>query len=187
MIEAAATLPPDLTALLDPDETILWQGHPPTKLFLFSKSDVFLVPFSLVWAGFAVPGSISTFLWPKSLVELPFALLFLVAGIYFSIGRFFISQRMRKKTVYCVSNKRAFIATYGISGRIDSKPLHPSLAIALEPSEPGSITLGDPALFFPRGYGMGIWSGNDGSFTFRKISDASKVYALIRSVQSGKP
>ena len=143
-------VPPDLIAMLDPDETILWQGHPPTKLLLFSKPDVFLVPFSLVWAGFAVPGSISTFLWPKSLVELPFALLFLVASIYFSIGRFFISQRMRKKTVYCVSNKRAFIATYGISGRIDSKPLHPSLAIALEPSEPGSITLGDPALFFPR-------------------------------------
>ena len=180
-------IPADLTSMLDSDEKILWQGNPSTKLFLFTKLDAFLVPFSLVWAGMAIPGSFSVFNQSGGLFALPIALLFFVVGIYVSIGRFFMRQLERKNTVYCVSNKRAFIATYGFGGRIDSKPLHASLAIALQPSEPGSITLGEAATAFWSARGMGIWTGNDGSFTFRKILDANKVYALIRSIQLGKP
>ncbi len=174
-------------SLLDPDENILWHGRPSTKLFLFTRLDIFLIPASLVWAGIAVPGSFSELHLPGGLSALPVALLFLAASIYILFGRFFISQLARKNTVYFVSNKRAFIATNGIGGRINSKPLHASLSIALDPSEPGSITLGDALPFMSEPRGFGIWTGNDGRFTFRKISNANKVYALIRSIQSDTP
>lgn len=187
MSESAFPIPPNIISLLDSDEKILWQGNPSTKLFLFSQYDIFLVPFSLVWGVGAILSSLSGFDKPGGLITIPFSLLFFVVAIYVLIGRFYQSQWARKKTVYCVSNKRAFIATNGIGGRIETKPLQPSLAIALQPSEPGSITLGEPATLFLRPRGMGIWTGNDGSFTFRKIPDANKVYALIRSIQSGKP
>jgi len=35
------------------DEKILWTGQPETTV-LFSGADVFLVPFSLLWGGFAI-------------------------------------------------------------------------------------------------------------------------------------
>ncbi len=186
MSEPSESVPANLVSLLDSDEKILWQGRPSTKLFLLTRLDIFLIPASLVWAGMAIPGSFSEILQPGGLSALPVALLFLAAGIYVLIGRFFVSQLARKNTVYFVSNKRAFIATNGIGGRIDSKPLNASLAISLEPSEPGSISLGDAVPFMSGPRGFGIWTGNDGRFTFRKIPNAEKVYALIRSIQSGK-
>src|SRR5213078_3004984 len=38
---------------LRPQEQLLWAGRPDPRL-LFSSSDVFMVPFSLMWGGFAI-------------------------------------------------------------------------------------------------------------------------------------
>ncbi len=35
------------------DEKILWSGQPETKV-LFTRADVFLAPFSVLWGGFAI-------------------------------------------------------------------------------------------------------------------------------------
>ena len=37
---------------LNADETVLWKGHP-EKLHLFDRNDLFLIPFGLLWCGFA--------------------------------------------------------------------------------------------------------------------------------------
>ncbi len=43
----------DLSGRVLPGERILWSGRPAQK-FLFTGRDALLIPFSLVWGGFAV-------------------------------------------------------------------------------------------------------------------------------------
>jgi len=43
----------DLAAYLAKDEKVLWSGAPPGGI-LFRASDLFLIPFTLVWAGFVI-------------------------------------------------------------------------------------------------------------------------------------
>ena len=38
---------------LTPGESIVWAGQPNTSV-IFHKQDVFMIPFSLMWGGFAI-------------------------------------------------------------------------------------------------------------------------------------
>lgn len=75
-----------------PDERPLWVGQPdPSKHF--SSADRFLVPFSLLWASFAVFWEVSAiFVQPSGestrLFFPLFGLFFVVMGLYFVFGRF---------------------------------------------------------------------------------------------------
>ncbi|CAN5261329.1 hypothetical protein BH09PSE1_BH09PSE1_02620 [soil metagenome] len=70
-----------------PGERIMWTGRPGQGL-VFASRDIFLVPFSVVWCGFAIfwttlatgAGSPPFFaLW---------GLMFVCIGLYFVVGRF---------------------------------------------------------------------------------------------------
>jgi len=51
------SLQPDQATVFDPylspDETIVWTGRP-NPLSLLSRDDIILIPFSLLWGGFAI-------------------------------------------------------------------------------------------------------------------------------------
>ncbi len=92
MDEVRRQLAPYLLA----DEHLLWYGRPdPAKHF--TGSDVFLVPFSLMWGGFAI------FWMGAALVggaPVPFALFglpFVVVGLYFIFGRFLVKARRKRQ------------------------------------------------------------------------------------------
>ena len=80
-----------LEPLLRPGEQLRWTGRPDPKV-RFGAADVFLVPFSLLWAGFAIvwetmaiTGGSSPFF---ALWGFPFVLL----GLYIVFGRFIIKN-----------------------------------------------------------------------------------------------
>ena len=79
-------------------EEALWHDQPnPNKLF--TPIDIFLVPFSFLWAGMAAFGFFSTF---RDGIFFPFSLFtgaFFLAGIYITIGRF-VFKYLRKKERY---------------------------------------------------------------------------------------
>lgn len=102
-----------------PDERIVWSGRPNANK-IFSQGDAFLVPFSLLWAGFAVfwEGSVILALldgesesgnggplWMFVFFGIPF----IVMGLYFVIGRFFYKHARQKRTHYAVTNRRAIV------------------------------------------------------------------------------
>jgi hypothetical protein len=96
--------------LLRQGEQLLWVGQPDPRV-RFTGADAFLVPFSILWGGFAVFWEIMA----VSSVKQPFFVLwgipFVVVGLYFIFGRFILKARRKLATVYALTARRAIVCT----------------------------------------------------------------------------
>ncbi len=77
-------------------EKIVWCGKPRTGLTL-SPGDIIVIPFSILWCGFAI-------FWESSVISTnaPFffklwGIPFVLVGLYMVIGRFFADAKAREK------------------------------------------------------------------------------------------
>lgn len=91
------------------DETLLWSGVPPQGV-VFRAADLFVIPFTLLWAGFAI------FWTAEAVAEAPFpfwffGLPFVAVGIYAVVGRFWVDARTRAATLYGVTDRRVLIVS----------------------------------------------------------------------------
>ena len=125
---------------LGPSEQALWTGHPRTGLVL-RVSDAFAIPFSVLWAGFAI-------FWLYSAAEsgapLPFVLFgvpFVFVGIYIVIGRFFVEARQRGATYYAVTPQRIIIASGLLTRKVQSLSLKTLHEVSLSERADGSGTI----------------------------------------------
>ena len=73
------------SAKLVPGEHIVWSGQPARGLLLTSR-DVFLVPFSVLWCGFAIFRTITATNGRAPGFFTLWGLMFVVAGLYFVVG-----------------------------------------------------------------------------------------------------
>ncbi|MEL6884507.1 MAG: aspartate carbamoyltransferase catalytic subunit [Pseudomonadota bacterium] len=163
--------------LLDPNERIIWQGAPTSRLKIEWENAfhplffLFFTGFSVFWMVMASLGG--GFFWT-------FGLLFFVVGFYNLVLIHFWKRFMRQNTFYTLTNKRAFIATQlSCGGRmLDSDPLGPDTKIScIEDAQP-SIHLASRTS-----------NTTNGTTTipigFDDIADGRDVYGLIRHVQDG--
>lgn len=96
---------------LQPGEQLQWEGAPDPRV-IFSKQDLVLVPFSMLWTGFA-------FFWEAAALSggwLPggvFGLPIIAIGLYMVFGRFFYKRWDRRRTRYVVTNRRALVLRSG--------------------------------------------------------------------------
>src|SRR5262249_39544695 len=126
-------------------EHILWTGQPATGLKL-SLLDLYLVPFSLAWGGFA-------FFWEWEVLRSGAPLLFTLFGIpfvavgsYLIVGRFFWDAYRRRQTVYAITNERILIVVRAVGSRTMSLPLSTiPQAMLTGDRHRGSITFGSLA------------------------------------------
>src|SRR5690349_4837441 len=92
---------------LYPGEALLWSGQPASGI-RFRGTDVLVIPFSLMWAGF-------TCFWESSVLSQGisfFALWgipFVLVGNYIVWGRFLVDAWQRSKTSYALTNQRIII------------------------------------------------------------------------------
>src|ERR1700704_3187139 len=82
------------------DERIVWSGRPAQGLLLTGR-DVFLIPFSLLWGGFAIFWETMAVTQQKeagffSLWGIPFV----VVGLYLIVGRFLFDAWIRRGMSY---------------------------------------------------------------------------------------
>lgn len=97
-----------LEACLRPGEQLLWCGRPDPRLW-FTSADIYLIPFSLLWCGFAV-------FWEAGAsrsggpVFAVFGVPFIAMGLYMVVGRFFYKHYRKKQTVYGITTQRALVA-----------------------------------------------------------------------------
>ena len=177
---------------LSPGEQVLWSGQPRQGV-MFRPADVFMVPFSLLWGGFAIfwewsvismpsrHGSVRSAPWFFVLWGVPFVLV----GLYMIVGRFFFDARQRARTVYALTSTRVLIVGGGWSARIQSINLRtlPDLSLTEGSDGRGTITLGPaPApnmmtMMAPFGRNYPTAPQLD------TIDNAARVYQMIRDAQ----
>jgi hypothetical protein len=174
-----------LGGCLEAGESLVWTGVP-RQGFLLRPFDAFMIPFSLLWGGFAV-------FWEASVLEkgapLFFALWgipFVLVAVYITVGRFFIDARVRASTFYGLTDRRAIIVWGMFSRTTTSLPLRTLTDISLEERKDGSgtIYLGRPQPF--AGWYAGMqWPGMGKYQTpaFELIDDVKRVYAQLMERQ----
>ncbi len=99
-------------------EHLIWAGRP-RQGFILQPQDIFLIPFSLAWTGFAVFWT--SMAWaggaaPMALFGLPFVLV----GLHLLFGRFIFDSRTRARTFYGLTDKRLLFVRGGKSQAITS-------------------------------------------------------------------
>jgi hypothetical protein len=178
-----ALLTDDQRVFAEAGETcdLLWTGRPATGI-QFRRADLVLVPFSIMWGGFAI-------FWESLAIRsggpwfmAAWGVPFVVVGLYVIFGRFLWDSYARSNTWYALTSDSALILHKNRGGGLQRVYL-PSLAnIRLTTNDDGSgtISFGNQDVY-------GVWRnwGPPVTPSFEFIQDVRKVYDLcIRSQRS---
>jgi hypothetical protein len=174
-------------------ERLLWRGAPDPGRLL-QPQDLYLIPFSLMWGGFAIFWEILAISGSRKLTFLPvFGLPFVLVGLYIMFGRFAHRRWLRARTAYGLTDKRAFAITPSLFGgpRVRSVWLasYPAIERQTGRGRRGTIVVGDPpmaprwVLSDPSWPGMGRYMG--GAVIFADIDEPDRVYALLAGAMGG--
>jgi hypothetical protein len=168
-----------------PGETVAWAGQPDPGV-IFHKQDALLIPFSLMWGGFAIFWEAGVAgLWGHTrawsfgmLWGIPFVLI----GQYVIWGRFVYAAWLKRRTIYAVTNRRVLVVQNGWNRQVSSAYIDSLPTIIKEARSNGVGTLA-----FAEGQGTwskGGWSSWNavsvaGTPTFVDVSEVDSVYRLI--------
>lgn len=185
----------ELAGEMDPGENLVWAGRPKGG-FRLRAADAFMIPFSIVWCGFAVfwmigaSGALATGADKATPINYVFALFglpFVLIGLYVVFGRFLVDKMQRERTTYGVTNERIIIKSGLISSTVKSLNLRTLSDITLKERRDGSgtITFGPSHPMFAMFEGMNWWPGTSQYQcpSFESIEEAKKVYNTIRQLQ----
>lgn len=186
LVDAHQSLSPFRHYLLS-GERVLWSGQPKQGLALSAK-DTFLIPFSLMWGGFAIfwnamvwlapfsNGSGSDPGWFLKLWGLPF----LVIGLYLIIGRFVHDARIRKKLFYAVTEQRVLVLRGSKITSLDIRRL-PRLELSEQRDGTGTLAFEGGNLPWGGMNGFSWWlPALSSTIQFFRIRNPRNVYELIR-------
>jgi hypothetical protein len=172
----------ELNSALSPGEKLVWTGRP-RKGIVLRGSDVFLIPFSLFWAGFAIFWEtmvLRSGVWFMALFGIPF----ICIGIYITIGRFFLDARRRANTVYGITEGRIIIKSGLFNKGINSLNLRTlsDITFTQKAGGSGTIILGAVNARYARMQGM-AWPGVVQTPSLELIDDVKQVYDKIIELQ----
>jgi hypothetical protein len=154
---------------------------------MFRVQDVFLIPFSVLWCGFAIFWEASVL---SSIRKAPafFALWgipFVAIGLYMVFGRFIADALARARTLYGVTDRRVIIVS-GLTTRSTKSLLLPGLT-EIEVQERSD---GRGSLVFGRSNGYANlwgrgWPGTRRELTpmFEGVENPRRIYDIIRRAQ----
>ena len=178
-------------------ERIHWVGQPDSSI-IFNASDLFMIPFSLMWGGFAL-------FWEGSVLGLvplgghpvhgtPFffklwGVPFVLLGLYMIFGRFFFKVWKKKRIFYAVTDKRVIVLTQTRGKQVQAQFINqiPVMNKSVKSNEIGTLSFGGPG-FTGLNYGntgmdfLGARSGQ-GLLAFYDIPEAERVFQLIQRLR----
>jgi hypothetical protein len=165
-------------------EKVLWSGTPRQGLML-RPADALMIPFSLLWGGFAV-------FWEYSVVKggAPFfftlwGIPFVAIGLYIIVGRFFTDSALRRRTYYAVTNERIIIVSGLFKETVKSLSLRnlSDMSLSTRPDGSGTITLGPTSI--QSWFAGSGWpgAGQNAPQTLEGIPNVRMVHEIIRQAQ----
>jgi hypothetical protein len=188
-------------------EQILWTGAPLGRIEAGIK-DLFLVPFSIIWCGFA-------FVWEYNAIKIfittgnkpyiffsIFGSIFVLVGIYLLIGRFFYEAYVAGNTSYILTDRRAVILIESFPKRLQSifTDKLDTIGLVAGKGTAGSVTFGkgsyssyyNNSVFYNQVTGMYQQNGVNVPFYnpppgFYNIENAAKVHQLILKQMKKEP
>ncbi len=174
------------------DEQLLWVGQP-GRGWRLRPADAFLIPFALVWTGFAIFWEIMALFMVApagrfGLIFPLFGLPFVLVGLYMLAGRFWLDARRRAFTCYGLTDRRAIIVSGQFRRTVKSVELAgmTDLSMTEHWGGRGSIHAGPrmawPGMWYGWG-GPGMWFDNSSNVLFELIVDARSVFRLIREAR----
>lgn len=162
---------------LTDNERVLWRGAP-EQGHLFTPMDIFLVPFSVMWCGFAIFWEVTAILSGAPVFFCLFGIPFVFVGLFLVFGRFIVQKRLINNTRYVVTDKRALRYRNGKVDFIDycsGVKIHTNIG----KNGCGTITFGEMPYPMMMGYNMMFEFMGNGPFMMTNIPQVNEVYKII--------
>jgi hypothetical protein len=176
-----------LTPYLRPGEPLLWVGRPDPSV-RFAPADVYLVPFSIMWAGFALVWEVGVLFGGAPVFFVLWGIPFVVVGLYMLFGRFSHKRRAKLRTAYGVTSQRVLVAIGGTT--LNDSPIK-MVPTSLKRSRDGShisITFGNQNSSPARGAypntGMDIFRRGTTPLGFYDVADVDALLAALERARS---
>jgi hypothetical protein len=167
-------------------ERVVWEGQPASGLLLTAR-DTFLIPFSLLWCGFAIFWEFSVVSGRNAPGFLPlFGLFFVLTGLYFVVGRFFVDAWARGNTVYAVTSQRILILRSAPFSRFTSLAINrlPELSLDERADGRGTIRFQPQVPMWGNRNWSGWTPGLDRAPQFLAVADARNVFDRIQKLSA---
>lgn len=148
---------------------------------MFTTMDAFLLPFSVVWIGFAVIWTATAASSGAGPFFVLWGLMFVVIGITVMWGRFWFDAWLRGKTRYALTEHRLLISRPGPFGAFTAVSIDrlPEARLIERKDGRGSIRFGQANMFAAGGFG--IWVPSlDGVPQLIGVSDARRVFDMVQ-------
>ena len=177
----------ELQQHLETNETLVWTGKPKTGI-VFRSTDLFLIPFSLLWCGFAIFWFTTALSSGAPFFFALFGIPFVIMGLIFVFGRFIIDAKQRENTYYGITEDRIIIKSGVFKKSIQSLNIKTLSDIEYVEKNDGSgtITIGPKNPMMVWGNGMNWWPGVKVTPALDLIQDVRKVYGKIIEIQKRK-
>lgn len=171
---------------LNPGERIIWSGQP-QQGFMLRTGDAIMIPFSLLWGGFAIFWEFGVVTSGAPFFFMLWGIPFVLIGLYIIFGRFFVDIAQRRKTYYALTNERVIIISGLFNQNIKSLELKklPEINISTRGNGKGTITFGasHPMAWMYAGSGFPNTGRYNIAPSFEIIDDAKTVYQHIKRLQ----
>lgn len=167
-------------------ERLLWTGRPGRGLL--APVDALLVPFSLLWGGFALFWELGVLRSGAPLIMPLFGAFFVAMGLYFIIGRFFYKAWSSRRTFYAVTDQRVLVLIETGPRKLRAAFIKqlPTIHKRMRKDGQGTLTFGASTGFgnltnLYDNTGMDFFGAFYGTPppTFHGIEDAERVYRLV--------
>lgn len=175
----------ELRAELQAGERLLWSGKPRAGVRLVA-ADTVMIPFSLLWGGFALYWEYTVIDQGAPLLFALFGVPFVLLGLHLIVGRFLWDAYRRSRTYYGLTNRRILVLSAARTRRLRSLGLGSLPEVNLSERGDGSGTVWFGPGYGPRATLVGTgWPGLDRhlALRFEGLEDAREVHDRILAAQ----